>query len=33
VKCLLAFGGLGMEELGGKSVNMGYDGNSVFQGV
>ncbi len=33
VKCLLTFGGLGMEELGGKLVSMGYDGSSVFQGV
>jgi hypothetical protein len=26
------FGGLGLEELGGKLVNMGSDGNIVFQG-
>jgi hypothetical protein len=33
VKRLFTFGGLGMEELVGKLVNMGYDGSSVFQGV
>ncbi len=26
------FGGLGLEELGTKLVNMGYDGSNVFQG-
>jgi hypothetical protein len=33
MKCLFTFGGLGVEELGGKLVSMGYGGSSVFQGV
>ncbi len=31
VKNLLNFGGLRLEELGAKLINMGYDGNKVFQ--
>ncbi len=32
VEGYLDFGGLGLEELGAKLVNMGYDGSNVFQG-
>jgi hypothetical protein len=32
LKFLFKFGGFGLEELGGKLVNMGCDGNIVFQG-
>jgi hypothetical protein len=32
VKGYLDFGGLGLEKLGMKLVNMGYDGSNVFQG-
>jgi hypothetical protein len=32
VKCMLDFGGLGVEELVGKLVNIGYDRSNVFQG-
>ncbi len=32
LKCLFEFGGLGLGELVGKLVNMGCDGNNVFQG-
>jgi hypothetical protein len=31
VKNLLKFGGLKLEELGAKLINMGYDSNNVFQ--
>jgi hypothetical protein len=31
VKNLLNFGGLKLDELGAKLINMGYDGNNVFQ--
>lgn len=31
VKNLLKFVGLRLEELGAKLINMGYDGNNVFQ--
>jgi hypothetical protein len=31
VKNLLNFSGLRLEELGAKLINMGYDGNNVFQ--
>jgi len=33
VKCMLNFGGLGVEELAGKLVNIGFDKFSVFQGI
>jgi hypothetical protein len=32
LKCLFEFGGLGLGELVGKLLSMGYDGNNVFQG-
>ncbi len=32
VEGYLDFGGLGLEELGAKLVNMGYDGSTMFQG-
>jgi len=32
VKCTLDFGGLGVEKLVGKLVNIGCDGSNVFQG-
>ncbi len=32
VKCMLDFGGLGVEELTGKLVGIGCDGFKVFQG-
>jgi hypothetical protein len=32
VKCMLDFGGLGVEKLAKKLVNIGYDRSSVFQG-
>jgi hypothetical protein len=31
LKCIIGFGGLGLEELGRKLVIMGYDGSNVFQ--
>lgn len=32
LKCIIEFGGLGLEDLGLKLVNLGCDGNNVFQG-
>jgi hypothetical protein len=32
LKCLFKFGGLRLEKLGGKLLNMGCDENIVFQG-
>jgi hypothetical protein len=30
---MVTFGGLNVEQLGAKFISMGWDGNSVFQGV
>jgi len=30
LKCLVEYGGLGLEKLVGKLVNIGCDGNNVF---
>jgi hypothetical protein len=30
---MVTFGGLNVEQLGAKLISMGYDGNSMFQGI
>jgi hypothetical protein len=32
LKCLINFGGLGLKDLVGKSINIGCNGSNMFQG-